>query len=71
MTHIPNRTLRAFAEASQRLTWRARRTRIRTEVAKLATARATVRERCYAVALRGSRAPRTRSRPKTNSSAGS
>ena len=32
---------------------------------------ATVRERCYAEALRGSRAARTRSRPKMNSSAGS
>lgn len=33
--------------------------------------RATVRERRYAEALRGSRAARTRSRPKMNSSAGS
>jgi CsoR family transcriptional regulator, copper-sensing transcriptional repressor len=36
-----------------------------------AEGRATVRERCYAEALRGSRAARTRSRPKMNSSAGS
>jgi hypothetical protein len=33
--------------------------------------RTTIRERCYAEALRGSRAARTRSRPKMNSSAGS
>ena len=36
-----------------------------------AEGRATVRERRYAEALRGSRAARTRSRPKMNSSAGS
>ena len=36
-----------------------------------AEGRATARERCYAEALRGSRAARTRSRPKMNSSAGS
>jgi len=36
-----------------------------------AEGRATVCERCYAEALRGSRAARTRSRPKMNSSAGS
>ena len=36
-----------------------------------AEGRVTVRECCYAEALRGSRAARTRSRPKMNSSAGS